>query len=979
MKKILSMLLIAAFILTCFPLASLANAPDAADDSDTEDSQAEPTPHEAENKHYLPGNMRGVVLRPDNKLIPDDTFDEIVTLGMNTVIIATSDNNKIFYNTDVNKSDEPDIISAAIKSAQERGLNVYLIFDVNTVFNKRNRSDWSVNLLINEIHKFTLKYQSDGIVLDSYYSVRGEETFKRYMGFGAGIGYENWLYYSTESFIKTAADTIRLTDNSVPVGIMLRDVWANYDENKLNGSITESEFQAYYDGFADTKSFVENGYADFSFVNAPDALTDASVDIPFDKITDYWGEICKSEKIPMYIVHHNQRIGSESTGWNFDDQLLRQLSTANNTPAYNGSVFYSFPDLLEDRLSSTTTMRAFFNDQINEETLFDDLVMHSPTSLSFVTNDSIAVFQGSYDDNFDVFLNDDKIALNDAGNFYIEKPLNVGVNRFTLKHKGKVVTYSIERRVVVLHSIDGSIANGKTLEVEGGTTISISAIAYRGAHVTATINGQTVSMTQRESNLDDVSLNASYALFMGRYKVPEGKIGQSQNLGNIRVTASLSGYVQNATGASIRVLALPEPPPVTPLNHELFDQDSAGSGEVVGRIDPVRKRNQDVRYVRTNENNTVVFSSKTTGTEHDPDISRLPARTIDYYSSKAGNFYTTENGKRIHVDDAQLISGKGMGDNNLVVLAGGTQGRNSFFRISLDHRSSFNIRAAGMSYTTGPGGDFNVANFNATHIHIDFDNVTSVTKLPSFEHNQVFSGGRWETFKAGGIPKFRLVLQLRRQGVYAGNFARYNDNGELMLTFRNMGRSLAGMNIVIDPGHGKTATGHDPGAIGHVREWDVNIAMAKRLRDRLNSLGANAQILRTDTTFYTTRNRNDYARNLFNCDMFISLHCNAVSGNANAKGTEVWYFTPFSQPLAREISANVAKYFQNNVYKDKVSRNRGAKYSYYMVTLAQDFPSVLVEMGFVTNMEDAMALNSNTHQAGIARAIADGIVTYVNR
>jgi N-acetylmuramoyl-L-alanine amidase len=93
----------------------------------------------------------------------------------------------------------------------------------------------------------------------------------------------------------------------------------------------------------------------------------------------------------------------------------------------------------------------------------------------------------------------------------------------------------------------------------------------------------------------------------------------------------------------------------------------------------------------------------------------------------------------------------------------------------------------------------------------------------------------------------------------------------------------------------------------------------------------------------------------------------------------VWYFTSFSQPLASAISSSVADYFQSYVYSDRVNRNRGAKYSYYWVTLAQDFPSVLVELGFVTNMEDAMAMANPIHQTGIANAIANGIQRYLNR
>lgn len=113
--------------------------------------------------------------------------------------------------------------------------------------------------------------------------------------------------------------------------------------------------------------------------------------------------------------------------------------------------------------------------------------------------------------------------------------------------------------------------------------------------------------------------------------------------------------------------------------------------------------------------------------------------------------------------------------------------------------------------------------------------------------------------------------------------------------------------------------------------------------------------------------------------MFISIHANKIVGNESVRGTEVYYFTPYSQPLAAQLSSNIASYFTNNVYSDGADKNRGARYSYYWVTLQQDFPSVLIETGFVSNLEDAMAIVNAEHQKGIARAIVTGIQNYIAR
>ena len=127
-----------------------------------------------------------------------------------------------------------------------------------------------------------------------------------------------------------------------------------------------------------------------------------------------------------------------------------------------------------------------------------------------------------------------------------------------------------------------------------------------------------------------------------------------------------------------------------------------------------------------------------------------------------------------------------------------------------------------------------------------------------------------------------------------------------------------------------------------------------------------------------TRERPAYGR-AYGCDMYISIHGNKVVGNPSVRGTEVYYFTPYSQPLAAAISSQISDYFSTNVYSDGADKNRGAKWSYYKMTLEQDFPSVMIEVGFVTNEEDALSMANPNHQKNIAARIVNGIQSYINR
>ena len=170
----------------------------------------------------------------------------------------------------------------------------------------------------------------------------------------------------------------------------------------------------------------------------------------------------------------------------------------------------------------------------------------------------------------------------------------------------------------------------------------------------------------------------------------------------------------------------------------------------------------------------------------------------------------------------------------------------------------------------------------------------------------------------------------------------------------------------------------DPGAVGHVLEQEINIALSRKLTERLQAAGAIVYMLPTDTTYINLYDRSEYARQ-YNPDMYIAIHCNSVSKGEGVKGVEAYYFTPFSQPLASLVSENMADYYRDYVYMDGVNRNRGAKYNYFAVTLEQEFPSILVESGFITDYEEAMALNDPDVQYGLADAITNAVIEYFAR
>jgi hypothetical protein len=102
--------------------------------------------------------------------------------------------------------------------------------------------------------------------------------------------------------------------------------------------------------------------------------------------------------------------------------------------------------------------------------------------------------------------------------------------------------------------------------------------------------------------------------------------------------------------------------------------------------------------------------------------------------------------------------------------------------------------------------------------------------------------------------------------------------------------------------------------------------------------------------------------------VFVSVHCNSAT-SSSGHGTECFYFTRFSQNLASHFSSNVASALG--------TKDRGDMIGRYYVTRTQEYPSVLGELGFVSNESDYYKLIKSSYQRDIAEAIADSISSYL--
>ncbi len=220
--------------------------------------------------------------------------------------------------------------------------------------------------------------------------------------------------------------------------------------------------------------------------------------------------------------------------------------------------------------------------------------------------------------------------------------------------------------------------------------------------------------------------------------------------------------------------------------------------------------------------------------------------------------------------------------------------------------------------------------------------------------------------------------------------------------------------IVLDPGHG----GVDPGAIGVTGIYEKTIALetARILKRQLENTGRyRVTMTRNRDIFIALRQRVKVAREV-DADLFISLHADSI-GDRRLRGASVYTLSETAsdkeaEALARQENAadsiagvtiadatpELAGILIDLIQRDTMNQSarfaemlvdtldgrvktlkRPHRFAGFAVLKAPDVPSVLVEMGFMSNREDERLLRSTQHRERISAAIVAGVDTYFEK
>lgn len=181
------------------------------------------------------------------------------------------------------------------------------------------------------------------------------------------------------------------------------------------------------------------------------------------------------------------------------------------------------------------------------------------------------------------------------------------------------------------------------------------------------------------------------------------------------------------------------------------------------------------------------------------------------------------------------------------------------------------------------------------------------------------------------------------------------------------------LTIVVDPGHGGARPGAVyPNAEGvDIIERDLTLAISLKLRDRLLEAGYNVVMTRETDIDVDLYERAEIA-NAVNADLFVSVHCNASGTVPTYQGIYTYYFpdSKRGEKLARTIQPPLCALTG--------AIDRGVSKANFVVLRETEMCAVLVETGFMSNVEELTRLCDPEYQEKVAWGIAEGVIQYLN-
>ncbi|WP_094366142.1 family 10 glycosylhydrolase [Romboutsia weinsteinii] len=314
-----------------------------------------------------------------------DILDEVKKLGFNTVIVQVRPKGDALYKSEINpwsdvltgsqgKDPGYDPLEFMIEEAHKRNLELHAWFnpyrittsgtnlDVLSNDNKAKQNpSWVVesksgedkygnpiyglfynpglpqvrDYIVGSIDEVVKNYDVDGIVFDDYfYPSKDFADQDAYQQYSNGLSLDDFRRDSVNKLVKDVRTSINNIKPYVKFGISPRGIWKNASSDPT-GSET-SGGQSYYDIYADTRTWINNGWIDYVSPQLYWEIGNKAAD--YSKLVPWWGNEVQGKNTHLYI---SQGIYKESVA----SQIIPQVNLNKSNSNVSGSIHYSLKDI----------------------------------------------------------------------------------------------------------------------------------------------------------------------------------------------------------------------------------------------------------------------------------------------------------------------------------------------------------------------------------------------------------------------------------------------------------------------------------------------------------------------------------------------------------------------------------------------------------------------------------------------------------
>jgi len=874
-----------------------------------------------------------------------DIFAKYAEYRFDSVIMPVYDNDKTLFSSNYfqSLSGDIDLLGIAIQTAHDSGLRLFVQWNATMPFEKGKAVDLTFEADIQRVLQnleALCKYSFDGIFIENLILPAEASSYITYLSMGGGMGYSAYRADKLSLAVKKLTSSIAARKSEIIIGLIAPPVWAIKPENPVGISLSSTVKQSLRDYSSDTLGWLEKGLFNAVIVDSTRAISDK--EYPFKTVCDWWITNTPDD-IALYFMLASSKVGKEA-GYINPDELLTEMRYLAAKPI-NGFIFDSYMAHATDATGSTNVITQHLNGQIGAEQELRELSVSSPSSQNVTVYTSSIRFSGKSDPLFPISLDGKTLERNSIGGFTVTLDLKLGANKFTVQHKGRTIIYTVTYKYVLFREVSPT---GST-KLPGGATLGVTAVARRGATLTASLGGKSIQMTQVESIIDSADKN-EFVEFVGSFSLP-GATDKEQSLGAINFKATYSGQSETKNGATVYV--------------NKGNVSSVTKGTVA-----------EVTYFEAETFN----GGGSTDEYSRPTNSFLPLGTVDWCAPSpvvVGKTKTRLLGCGIRVFEYQdgkygkvsfiKTETKSLPDTNTITVAGvSTEGRHTKVTFDTNWKAPFLVDYQPQTYPKNSNTvrDYTITNATFTYVDIKFCYAALGSGKIELGENTAFKSAEW--IKSG--TNHVLRLHLRKAGAFYGWIGEYNDKGQLELSFLNpakiSGTSLAGVKVLLDPGHDAVMVGASGGG---VREEKSVMDLSKRVQSRIKALGGECVLTHDeDGKYYSLLDRKKISKRE-RANLFLSVHRND-SSSSSARGLENYYFHPWSKVFGDCLRTSEIGFWKND---------RGTKWQPFGVITQSYAPSILTEEGFVSSSHDIALMLGDTNLNKNADLIVEGIVKFL--